>query len=540
MGALGAEPLQSLYAAGELVKAVVPFVVSRPFLILPLLGLGLLAPGVVAEPGEPAVFVLHDVPDNGYTYVGNPNTFGYVILDAGRATMEHQDGKIVVTQNDVVLYETNVDSSHDYNGLNTFQIAFPMVGPYTVHAEVPLSGSVVLSDDFTGYVHPNPATTVATVDLETAVTGHAGKFTVRVLDAAGAIVPHSDAIVEVRRPVDEWLLFRTHLHTHEEPMSFAYTFPANGEYLIRAVGYNAYPSEEGPWFAPVATTSKLTVGAGDGVADADLKTATGTPPYKLLTTVDPQDKSSPFSRFTVSALVFDTKADDFVAHVNFEAAIVDATTGAVLYRSSSLHEYDGHYEATIHWPTPGAFKFIVNAVGKGWVQRAELPFTVSTATPAGAPALGALVVDAQGLDALKSGEPQTITFSATTPLGTPATHSEIDYQVVRTAWGAPILANKLHTHEDGRFTMQATFPEEGDYLFVLDPVTIHGEITPQYYYGQVGGSLVVPFHVAAGPALPNVAAPTVAPTLGAPKELPGFELALLAGAALVALARRRA
>ena len=52
-------------------------------------------------------------------------------------------------------------------------------------------------------------------------------FTIK-LTSAGALIDHSDAIFEVREGLD--LVFRTHAHTHTEPMQLSYAFPRPGTY----------------------------------------------------------------------------------------------------------------------------------------------------------------------------------------------------------------------------------------------------------------------------------------------------------------------
>jgi hypothetical protein len=514
-------------------------------LLVPLL---IVPPAASAAPGQPTLYLLHDVPgpndevkdaDVGYTYVGNLNQFGYVLLDAqGRPTV-HKDGVVRVVQNDIVLYETTLTSGHDYDALNTFQIAFPTTGPYTVYGEVPASGSVKTTAEFHGFVHPLVPTTNASVDVDVKLNGRFAAITIQVLDAEGNMIPHSDAILEIRRPGDNWLVFRTHLHTHSDPMKAYYQFQQDGLHEVRVIGYNAFPTPDGDAYAPVVAKKAITVSGGLSSGDhkSAMPPAKGGDRYKLLTSVDPQAYTTPWSRFVLSALVYDAELDRFLPHVNYVATLTDPN-GAAVFDSASLHEYDGVFDLTANLPAPGNYVLKVAASQGDWTGHAEVPITVSTAIPAGPPAVGHLVVRATGLDRLTSGEPKRIQFAATSPLGTPATHSEIDYQIRRD--GVPVLQNKIHTHGTGTFQVDITFPDPGAYELHVDPVTIHGEVTPFYSYGQPGGRLTVPLTVAVGVPLPAIAPPTEeAPALGSPRELPGFEIALLFLAALFVLRRRR-
>ena len=519
-----------------------------------LVVLGFVATSVPAKPGEATLYLLHDVPDDGYTYVGNPVHFGYVLLDADGTTSVHKQGKIKVTQNDVILYETDADASHDYDALNTFEIAFPVPGPYQVHVEIPGAGSVVPQADFSGYVWPNEDGVMAHVEIDMpdeVPDGTPIPITVKVTDHNGTLIPHSDAILEVRRPADEWLVFRTHLHTHEDAMKLFYIFPGTGGFLVRVVAYMAFPTAEGVHFAPVAATKNVLVtdgqpGSGSkGAPEAPTGTPSSQDAYRLFLTIDPQASTTPWSRFVVSGLVYDVKNDRFLPHVNFEARI-DDPVGFVVFQSASLHEYDGVYDAVINLPYASEYTLTLKATHQGWVGLATQKFTVAEVLPTdGTPlpsAAGAVIVKAQGLDALKSGLPSHIRFDAETVAGTPAMHSEIDYQILRTAWGPPLLQNKLHTHDSGSFEVDVTFPEPGDYLLVVDPVTIHGDVSPQYYYGQVGGKLTVPLKVAMGTPLPVELPPTEADgTDGLPVEqkLPGFGLLAALGSAAGAVFLRR-
>jgi len=508
--------------------------------IVAVLGLvfafSLVPPAHSASP-EPKLYLLHDVADDGYTYVGNPNAFGYVLQDADGTLSVHKNGVLQVVQNGVVLYETSPDAGHDYDVLNTLQVAFPVPGPYEVRGAVTLSGSATADAVFRGNVTADPINATAKISIEPSgalVDGVPVPFTVKLFDTeTGALIPHSDAIVEVRRPADQWLLFRTHLHTHEDAMTFRYMFPFEGDYLVRAVGYMAFPDAQAPRFAPVSTTETVHIAPSlveSGSTGIPPKpTSTGAGQYELQTSIDPQDSNTPLSRTVVSGLVFDRAADTYVPHVNFEAW-VDEPAGHTVFYSKSLHEYDGVYDIVLNLPYASKYTLTLKATRGGWTGVITKDFTIAeviTGTPLITSA-GGVIVTAQGLDALKSGEPSKITFQSRTLAGTAAQHSEIDFEILREAWGAPILQNKIHTHDSGDFDVDVTFPEPGGYILVVDPVNIHGEPDLNYYFGKLGGALSVPLKVEPGTALP---VPFVAPEpVEQPLELPTLPALAVFGA----------
>lgn len=518
-----------------------------------LVAVGLVLPlGAAQAPRQPQLFLLHDVPDDGYTFVGNPVHFGYVLLTGERTTTVHRQGIIRIVQNNVTLYETTPDAGHDYNALNTFAIAFPVPGPYEVFAQVP--GTVSYTATFKGTVFPATDVIRAFVELKapaSAQTGVPTEFEVAVKDTGGAVIPHSDVLFEIRRPADQWLLFRVHLHTHDEPMKLRFAFTEPGAHLVRAVGYMAYPGPGDPRFAAVVSTRTVEVVPGPTSAlpqnPPSLPAAKGENRYTLLTTVDPQVSNTPFSRSVLSVLVYDSTTDTLVPHVDFSAVLTNAG-GRVLFHSDTLHEYDGHFDVTVSRLVPERYSLIVSAEKGDWVGQARIDFVVAEVFPGaggGTPLIssaGAVVVKARGLDALQSGSPQRIRLDAQSVAGTPAMHSEIDLQIVREPWGPPLLLNKVHTHASGTFEMDATFPEPGDYQLILDPLTVHGEPTPRYYFGEIGGRLVVPLKVAPGVPLPNVPALEVpaAPLEdeGAQIPGPGLFLALMGAVGAILLGRR--
>lgn len=535
-------------------------------LFFPLLLAG--TPTAEAQSAQPRLLILHDVPDDGYTYVGNPVHFGYVLLTGEERTTVHKQGHIRVELDGVVLYETDgVDAAHDYDALNTFEIAFPTTGNYTVYAEVPASSGLTVNGTFSGHVVPAPTTPPAKLHAlwpAEAVVGTPAIFEFVLQDDQGNNLNHTDVLFEVRRPGDQWLVFRTHAHYHGPPATehgtmdhhaealprIEYAFSSPGTYLIRLTGYQAFPTPEEHAFPPVSVTKEINVLPAPPSSTPSvpmmLPPAKGTSDYVLLTSYDLAKRdgpASPFSRFVLSTLVYDTKTKQLAPHVDFAACLHDAT-GHQWFYSNSLHEYDGDFDLVLSQLVPGLYTLDVAAIKGEWVGRTTLTVTVAETLPPLLTSAGALIVTAQGLDQLTSGMPQKLHFDAQSLAGTPAMHSEIAFQVVPGGdpWGPPILGNKIHTHESGAFDVFVTFPKGGDYQLVLDPVTIHGEATPHYYFGAIGGELRVPLKVAQGSLLPGDIPPlpqATAPLMG--HQLPGVSAWLLiAAVGTLAFMRRRA
>src|SRR5687767_7020083 len=109
----------------------------RASVFVGLLVLALAPMPTQADQNVQRVLILHDVQDDGYTYVGTPNQFAFILVNADGSTNVHQNGRVVVKQNGVTLYETlGYATAHDYDALNPFLVTFPVEGPYTIDAEI--------------------------------------------------------------------------------------------------------------------------------------------------------------------------------------------------------------------------------------------------------------------------------------------------------------------------------------------------------------------------------------------------------------------
>lgn len=518
----------------------------------------------VAAQAQPLVLNIHDVADDGYTHVGNPTNFGYVLLNDDGVSNVHKNGQLRITQNGVLLYETaGLSNAHDYDALNPVFFAFPRQGPYEVASSVVASAALTINNTFTGHVHEATDLVKAKIDAEdmpsSATVNEPNTFVFSIKSDAGTLLEHTDALFEVRRAADNWLVFRTHVHTHKEAMALDYAFPEAGDYVIRIVGYQAFPGKTDIAFEPVTYTKEVTATLEPPVnvpqtiprEASTIEADDAEAPYVLVLTSDPPGSAGApstvgaFGNVRLNALVYDTMNKTLVPHVNFEASIA-STAGVERFASKALHEYDGHLEVVDQESTPGMYTYTVTAMKGEWKETQTLQFNVVPTAGANAPpGAGITIVTATGLDNIKAGVPQKIEFLAATLAGTPHGHSEIEIQVLRgDRTGAPILINKLHTHGDGKFGATITFPDEGDYTLVMDVNTVHADATPRYYFEEVGKAPVVSLKVAKGVELPNVpysgmVSGAEGPDVGGESPLP-LIVGILAVAAAVFVRRRQA
>lgn len=545
-------------------RYIITLLVALAFL-LPVAG----ATDAPAEAAEAGIHLVHDLGDNHTAWVGQPYSFGYVLLDAEGMTRVHQQGCIVVEQNDVVLYETTADSSHDYNALNTFQFTFERAGPFTVWVAIPdgqCGDGVQFEDQIEGMAKRAPEAG-ANVSAEVTVAEGADspglhQIEVQTVGADGAPVNGTEAVVEVRRPGDDWMVLRAPISEAADGHGlWLCAYFGEGDWLVRATVVDAAPM---PRFAPTSATTTVSVGSDAGLVQPANQ---GTCPEAseacstqgaaasaerddvaaLRTTVDPQASSSPFSRFVLNAVQVDTNTAAPTGQPSFTALVREESGCQMpIFYAPGVASMGPLMDLVIHWGGPGQYQFDVTATEDGHASSGGLAFTVGQVLPIhGIPmpgTAGAVIVTADGLDAFSAGEPNTVTFFSADPTGTAAAHSEIDFQILRTDWGPPLVQNKLHTHASGSFDFTYTFAEAGDYALVVDPVTIHGEATPDYYYGELGGELVVPFTVADGPGLvDNVTEDDEDTELEGDSAIPsvGFVALVVAAAIGLGLVRRR-
>ncbi len=480
------------------------------------------------------VVIAHDVPPDGSTFVGNINHFGIVVLGDDGVPDYHEQNHIRVTLNGVVLMETTPDSGHDYDGINLFDVSFPVAGHYTVEA---------LGDDgkmlamFNGTVHDAvglgrllPAG--LKVDAPAAaVAGTPVTYTYSNVDDPTAASPtmhlHSDAWFEVWRGTD--LVFRTKTHTHEEAQSLEYTFPEAGNYKVGILGFQAYPTQSAAWFAPVWWEHDIQVtpglGTPPGLPPARPPTpftpdppmankvvlGSGGPEYSLVGTYDPWSTVGPATHMRLNALVMDPTTRAPVQHVDFTASLKDAL-GRTLFYSETLHEYDGVYEFQAMMPV-GLYTLTVEASRGDWTSTLVMPYTVAPPVLVVAPdvppavAVGPFYYSLDAVAGAQSGVPFTLDIAATNLANQPFAHSEIEYSIFGSD-GYIAQIGKLHTHGDGHFELTLAL-EEGNYKILLSPFPLEPQPATSYHQccEQLVGQaehmgLGFSFKVGSGPGFP--------------------------------------
>lgn len=501
------------------------------------------------------VVISHDVPSDGRTYVGDVSHFGVLDLGSDLVPDFHQQNHIRVTENGAVLFETTADTGHDYDGVNTFDVAFPVEGTYTVEA---LDDQGMPEASFSGVVQPADPTHNVTLALQVPATAAALQqvpIHMAVTDAAG-LVDHSDVLLEVLQ--GSQLVLRTHVHTHTTPEDVTYAFAQPGTYTVRALAYLSFPSTKAHPFPPQLATRTITVGAPTDpaaiLALASLPTPTATSPvpdnvalqesgtggnYTLVGTYDPYTAVGPFTQQHLDALVMDPATHAPVQHVDFKARLVGPL--GTVFDSASLHEYDGIYEFTTTQPIPGQYTLRLEATYGTWHANLAMPYTVLPPvepavldTPP-APAAGPELVTVEGLDSVTAGHAQNVTFRLADLAGNAFPHSEMDVAVLD-AQGVPVTQAKLHTH-DGSFPVTLAFPAAGAYTVRVAPFPLDAEPVT-FGTSATATDLSFPVTVAPGPGIPATAAQITGP---APAAMPGAPVVLLALALVAgawALARR--
>lgn len=443
---------------------------------LPLLVTALLlAPLAAAQEhehgsGDGMVVALHDGPENGRAVVGGVTHFGFALLSHEGVPLVHRNANFTVVQNGMTLFST--EDTHEYDGLFSFDVVFTRPGPYVVLAQ---SEKMTLGT-FTGEAVRAENLTKAQVVFEpqsrgTGVSALGG--TLAVTDEAGAVIPHSDVLAELRRKGDERLVQRFHGHVHDDPVEFTLS-AAPGDYVLRVVGYEAFATGKGGDLRPIVAEFPVTLGA--------LPTPTAPSLPRAPTVLKQAQGSATEGDLSLHAMVDPQNQVGVGQPVRFAAAIVNASGGpvahvdfafelrgpqGVVFRSGSLHEYDGVFEHVLVPDAPGQYDGVLTADADG--VKLTTPFQVHVVPPV-VPISGAGVgiVTVQGLDQVKAGEPTELTFRIAGPQGA-VMHSEVDVSVYHDD-EAPVYQFKLHTHDSGDTKAVVVLPHEGDWTLRIDPI----------------------------------------------------------------------
>lgn len=509
------------------------------FVLLLLVPLGAAQTHDHGAGGMAMAVVLHDGPNGGRAVVGGLTHFGFVLIGKEGRPTEHLDASFEVVQSNVTLFQSN--ATHEYDGMFSFDVTFLQPGPYRVVARSEGMEEGVFEGVAVEPVYETAASVV--LDLATTPAAAAVSGTLSIVDGTGALIPHTDAIVEVRGAPGDRLVARWHAHIHEEPIAFAFAPGAPGDYRMDVVAYRAFPSGNGTDVRAVVAQQPFTVGAAALPAPPALPMGAPDPlspvgasaegdGYALHGMVDPQAQVGVGNPFRLSALA--TGPDGLPrAHVDFALA-VRGPAGEV-FRSANLHEYDGVFEWLFTPTLPGLYDATLSAeLGNGTL---SIPYQVQVLPPAAPLGGGPNTVTVQGLDAIQAGVPQEVVFSIMGASG-PLEHSEMDVTLMRPG-GAPLQQFKLHTHDTGTFAATVTFPEAGDWVVRVDPFPLLPQAV--VIQGPDGPGAPIVFPVTVGSALGADADSVTAAqkeTGDAKVPMPG-PLAVLSIALVVVALRRR-
>lgn len=415
--------------------------------------------------------VLVDGPADGRALVNAYTHFGFALLDKDSRPVVHQNAEFNVLQGGKVLFSTT--DTHEYDGLFSIDLRFTKPGPYEVVAR---SGDMEIGT-FRGEVVPVDERVNATVALESAPVGPASRlveFTLSIHDEAGALIPHSDAIVEFRDARDGALYSRSHLHVHDAPIVFTQGFGAATEYVAQVVGYVAFAEAADPQVPAVVAEFPVSVGpiAAPGVPEPTLappspleqvgaKASDGG--YTLHAMYDPQNQAGVGHAARLAAIL--TKDAELlpVAHVDFRFTL-SGPRGEV-FSSESLHEYDGVFEYLFYPDAPGVYDGTLTAIDE---VELTVPFQLLV-VPGAVPLVGGtgpITLDVEGVDDVVAGVETNLTFRAMGPAG-PAAHSEVDVTIFHDG-EPPLYQFKLHTHGSGLTNAIVVFPHEGEWKIRLD------------------------------------------------------------------------
>lgn len=471
--------------------------------------------------------VLFDGPADGRALVGAYTHFGFALIDKDGNPVVHQNAEFNVLQNGKVLFSTT--DTHEYDGLFSLDLRFTRPGPYQVVAH---SGEMTLGT-FEGEVVALADPVEASISFEAVAAGPASNahdITIAINDAGGALIPHSDAIVEFRDARDGALYSRSHLHIHDGPITFRQGFGAATEYVALVIGYIAFanaddpnvpavvaefPVPVGPLSVPAAPSPELAPPAA--LEQVGAKASEGG--LTLHAMYDPQNQVGVGQAARLAAVITDADHSP-LAHVDF-AFTLNGPRGLV-FSSESLHEYDGMFEYLFYPEAPGSYDGVLTAIDD---VELTVPFHLLV-VPGAVPVLGGtgpVTLDVKGVDEIVAGVPVNLTFSANGPTG-PAKHSEVDVTVFHEG-EPPLYQFKLHTHASGLTNAVLLFPHEGDWKIRLDGLPTVPE--PSVYLPAL-----VEFNVA--PGNPSIQGPAGAEDATPAANMPGAWAAMTAFAIAIA------
>jgi hypothetical protein len=479
-----------------------------------------------AHGGASGVLIVADALVGGQVHAGDLAQFSVLAVGDDAVPDFHQGIPVRVTLNGVVLFETTPDSGHDYDGIQTFAVTFPVPGPYRVEALGDDGSPLAVFEGVALAGEPRPAQ--ARIDGPASVpVGALAEYTMWPEDLDGRLLEHFYALFEVRDGAS--VVYRAKLHGHggheHGALRAAVAFPRAGSYDVTAVLFQADTTGPQPQqFLPVAHTLAVDVTmappqpavpvlppAGDRNRVVEAAGTKG----RLLGTFDPYAEVGPTTMQHIAVLALD-EADRLVRHVDFKGELL-GPLGQVLFSSEHLHETDGLLDFATTQPAPGVYTFRATDPGGAVL---EAPYVVRP--PVEALSVGPQALRHSGLADLSLGVPANALLSIRDLAGRPFDHGEVDL-VALGPGGAPWLMAKLHTHADGDYAFAFTAPGEGSHTpFPLEARPTTFDVAP------------VVFTVGPGPGLPEA---PVKPSDDV--DAPALPLVLLLAAFVLAAARRR-
>lgn len=477
--------------------------------------------------------VLHDAPEGGRAVVGAYTHFGFSLLDKDGAPVAHQNAQFVLIQEGRVLFSTT--DTHEYDGLFSFDVRFTKPGRYQVMA---MSGEMMMGV-FEGVAVAPVGPTMASVDFAALLPTPGARIveaTLAILGPDGALLPHTDAIVEFRDVAEGTLVARTHLHVHDAPITFSQALGPGTDFEAQVIAYQAFGRGDSEDVPAVLARFPVSIGpvalsppAAPQLAPPTLLEQRGATAsadgLTLHAMYDPNNQVGFLQPARIAGVVVDGADAMPKAHVDF--ALTLSGPRGLVFSSASGHEYDGVFEYQFLPDAPGVYAGTLTATYD--TTELSVPVQIEVVPPvvAAVGGTGPIAFQVEGLDAAVAGEEVNLTFLATGPAG-PAAHSEVDVTIFHDE-EVPLYQFKLHTHDSGRTNAIVVLPHEGEWSLRVDGLPTVPE--PSRY-----PSTVIAFAVAPGAAVESAGATPVGAEGGA--TIPGVGLALaILGVALLAMLR---
>ena len=486
----------------------------------------------------------------GTTTVGAANGFTVLSQDGEGVPRFHQDMPLRITLNGKVVFETDAESGHDYDGVQTVWIVFAEPGRYLVEA-LDVDGGPAAT--YEGEVLPEPdGSWDSRWDPTVGLLVGAFETTLVFAETDGA--RERDAWADVR--LGDRLVSTATLHAADGSPSWLFAATGPGTFEPNVVGFDARPPTRGIPAAAELIGTYRTINLGNPapstlpVLPPDLPpmesnavvTGTVADGKRILGTYDPWTSVGTETLQHLAVLVVDDETHVPVAEVAFTASIVDAV-GHIVWASNDILEHDGIFEASSLQQTPGIYTLVAEASAGTWSGSIRMPWRVTPPVEVEQPNAGAVTLTPTLPATLRAGEPVTFSLAAADSAGAAFAHTDVVLDVIGPSpikedppLTAIVLRAKLHNH-DGSLSATISFPTAGNYTLLFSPSPLEARaVTMGSDPGRLGTrSLAVHVEPGAPPSTTEDADP--ANRGSQPTPVP-FVVAL-AGLALALLLRRR-